>query len=61
MSFNLGKVLCNNLIDGYRNGSFNEQQVINSAGMYLAKAIITEEDFTRVFEVVYPPVVEEEI
>lgn len=61
MSFNLGKVLINNLIDGYRNGSFNAQQVINSAGIYLARGIITDEDFGQVLAVIYPPEIEEEM
>lgn len=51
MTFNLSNTLSKSLIDGYHNGSFTAEQVVVFAGNYLAKAMITQEDFEEVLAI----------
>ena len=51
MSFNMSIFLKNNLISGYANGSFTEQQVNIYAFNYLSKGQLTQEDFEEVLAI----------
>ena len=59
MIFNLAEFIKDNLISGYNNGVFKEEQVNIFAINYLMKGQISQEDFDEIQLVLYP--VEEEI
>lgn len=59
MTFNLAEFIKSNLISGYNNGTFREEQVNIFAINYLMKGQISQEDFNEIQLVLYP--VEEEI
>lgn len=54
MMFNLSEILRNNLIDGFRNGSFSKAQIIIFASNYVAKEMLSEEDFATVLDIFTP-------
>jgi len=53
--FNMVDFLKSNLINGYWNNSFSEQQVNLFAMSYLMKGMIKQEDFDRIMKSIEPP------
>ena len=51
---NLSKFLSDTLISGHSNGSFTMEQVIIFAQNYLNRGQITEEDYNRIMEYLFP-------
>ena len=49
-----------NLITGFQNGSFTEQQVSIFATNYLTKGMLEQEDFEEIMDALKPSEVEEE-
>ena len=58
--FNMADFLKRNLITGFQNGSFTEQQVSIFATNYLMKGMLKQEDFEEVMDALNPTEVEEE-
>lgn len=52
--FNMVEFIKTNLISGYWNGSFSEQQVNLFAMNYLMKGMIEQEDFNFILESIKP-------
>lgn len=57
--FNMTEFLKENLITGFQNGSFSEQQVNIFAMNYLMKGMLEQEDFEEIMTSMQPVVVEE--
>ena len=60
MKFNQAEFITSNLLSGYDNGSFSEEQVNIFAINYLSKAQISQSDFEDIQEHLYPTVEEED-
>lgn len=58
--FNMAEFLKGNLITGFQNSSFTEQQVSIFAANYLMKGMLEQEDFEEVIGALKPSEVEEE-
>ena len=58
--FNMAEFLKGNLITGFQNGSFTEQQVSIFATNYLMKGMLKQTDFEEIMDVLKPFEVEEE-
>lgn len=54
MMFNLAEFVKTNLINGFRNGSFTEEQVNIFAANYLLKGVLTEADVLTMSEAMQP-------
>ena len=61
MAFNIAEFITNNLLSGYDNGSFTEEQVNIFAINYLSKAQISQSDFEAIKEHLYTTIEEEDI
>jgi len=59
--FNMEEFIKTNLINGYWNNSFSEQQVNLFAMSYLTKGMIEQEDFNHIMKSIEPPEPIEEI
>lgn len=59
--FNMADFLKGNLITGFQNGSFTEQQVSIFAMNYLMKGMLKQEGFEEVMDALKPSEVEEEL
>lgn len=59
MKFNFAEFIKSNLISGYNNGTFKEEQVNIFAINYLMKGQISQNEFDEIQSVLYP--VEEEV
>lgn len=55
MMFNLAKFIKDNLISGFSNGSFTQEQVNIFALNYLMKGQISQDDFDYIQEYMNPP------
>ncbi|MBT2215825.1 hypothetical protein KK120_08685 [Virgibacillus dakarensis] len=53
--FNMAEFLKRNLIEGYWNGSFTEQQVNIFAMNYMMKGYLTQTDVDEILEAIKPP------
>lgn len=54
MMFNLAEFVKTNLINGFRNDSFTEEQVNIFAANYLLKGVLTEADVLTMSEAMQP-------
>lgn len=52
--FDLAEFVKTNLINGFRNGSFTEEQVNIFAANYLLKGVLTEADVLTIGEAMQP-------
>lgn len=59
--FDMAEFLKDNLITGFQNGSFTEQQVNIFAMNYLMKGMLEQEDFEEIMTAMQPVVVVEEV
>lgn len=60
MAFNISEFITSNLLSGYDNGSFTEEQVNIFAINYLTKAQILQSDFDAIQEHLYPTIQDDE-
>lgn len=58
---NLSKFLADTLISGHANGSFTTEQVIIFVTNYQMRGQVSQEDYQRVMNTLFPPDNEEEI
>lgn len=57
---NLSKFLTDTLISGRSNGSFTTEQVIIFVTNYQMRGQVSQEDYQRVMDALFPPETEEE-
>ena len=60
MAFNYAEFITNNLLSGFDNGSFTEEQVNIFSINYLSKGQISQSDFDAIQEHLYPTIQDDE-